>query len=372
MRRRLGGDRQRARLDAPRIQQVADQAAHVIGLLVDDPEELKYLGRLRRRRAVQHGRGRALDCGQRGPQLVAHHAQELGPQPLQFLQRSQVLQGDDQGLHLTVLGMDRRGVDQRGDTPAIGDRDHDLLGAHQLGAAQLLRQSQRELVQGNLPPVGSPVRQHLQQLLRGAVRHAQASDDPLRFPVERHRMAGPRIEDHHAHRRGVDQGFQVGPRPPLGLVRAGVGDGCRRLRREQHQDLFVLTGELRSALLLGEKEGADVHAAMAYRRSLQGLRPHQVRGKAERPDVTGQVPQPDGARQVPEVLEEPRPVGPGRELLVLVGREAGGDEVLDLPRFVDGRDHAVAGAGQRAGTVDDLLQNGMDIEARADAQTGLA
>ena len=61
------------------------------------------------------------------------------------------------------------------------------------------------------------------------------------------------------------------------------------------------------------------------------------------------------------MLEEPRPVRPGRELLVLVGREAGRDELLDAPRVVDRRDHAVAGAGQRAGAVDHLLQDGVEV-----------
>ena len=102
-------------------------------------------------------------------------------------------------------------------------------------------------------------------------------------------MAGPGIEDHDTHRRGVDQGLQVGPDPLLGPVRAGVGDRRRRLRREQHQDLFVRRRELLSAFLSGEKEVADSHAPMPHRRSLEGLRPHQVRGKAQRPDVAGQV-----------------------------------------------------------------------------------
>ena len=55
-------------------------------------------------------------------------------------------------------------------------------------------------------------------------------------------------------------------------------------------------------------------------------------------------------------LEQPRPVGPGCEQQVLVRREAGGDEVLHLSRGVDGGDDAIAGAGQRAGTFDDLVQ----------------
>ena len=44
-RRRFGGYRERPRVDAPDIEQVADQPAHVIGLLVDDAEELAHLGR---------------------------------------------------------------------------------------------------------------------------------------------------------------------------------------------------------------------------------------------------------------------------------------------------------------------------------------
>ena len=43
---RLGRHRQRARRDAPVVEQVADQAAHLVGLLVDDPKELQHLGRL--------------------------------------------------------------------------------------------------------------------------------------------------------------------------------------------------------------------------------------------------------------------------------------------------------------------------------------
>ena len=38
--RRFGSDRQRARLDARHVQQVGNQVVHVVGLLVDDPEEL--------------------------------------------------------------------------------------------------------------------------------------------------------------------------------------------------------------------------------------------------------------------------------------------------------------------------------------------
>ena len=85
--RGYGCDRQRARLDPRHVEKVADQAPHVIGLLVDDPEELEHLGGIDGRRGAQHGGRGAFDSGKRRPQLVAHHAQELGPQPLQLFQR---------------------------------------------------------------------------------------------------------------------------------------------------------------------------------------------------------------------------------------------------------------------------------------------
>ena len=57
---------------------------------------------------------------------------------------------------------------------------------------------------------------------------------------------------------------------------------------------------------------------------------------------------------------------------MLFRSQAGGDEVLELSRLIKGRDPAVAGAGQRAGALHNFTQNGIDIEALADAQTGLA
>ena len=72
------------------------------------------------------------------------------------------------------------------------------------------------------------------------------------------------------------------------------------------------------------------------------------------------------------MLEEPRSVGPLGKLAVLLGSQAGGEELAGLPAGIDGRDRTVAGAGQRAGALDDLLQNGVQVEACADAQDGRA
>ena len=371
-RQRLSGDRQRARLDAPGVEEVVDEPAHVMGLLVDDAEELVHLGRVQPRGGAQQGGGRADDGGQRRPQLVADHGQELGPQPLQLLELGEVLQGDDDRLDAAVLGPDRRGVDEGPDAAAIGDGELDLLGADGLGVAELLRQG--ELCEGDLPAVCAAARDHPEQLLGGTVRRAQAGDDALGLAVERYRPAGAGVEDHDADRGCLDQGLQAGPRPLLPPMRAGVGDGRRRLRREEHQHLFVLIGELLPAGLVGEEEVTDVHVPVPHRRPLQapqqGPRREQVGGEAERTDVVARLAEPQRTRQVAEVLEELRPVRPGGHLLVFFGRDAGGDEVAGLSALVDGRDAAVSGPGKGAGGLDDLVQDGVEVEAGADAEDG--
>ena len=87
----FGGDRQGPRLDARHVQQVAYQVTHVLRLVADDPEELRHLGRVQVGGGFQKGIHRSLDGGQGRPQLVAHHAQELGTQPLKLLHRRHVL-----------------------------------------------------------------------------------------------------------------------------------------------------------------------------------------------------------------------------------------------------------------------------------------
>ena len=367
--RRLRRDRQRARFDASRIQQVADQTEHVVGLVVDDPVVLAHLCGVRHRRRVQQRGGRALDGGQRGPQLVAHHAQELRLQALQLVQGRQVLNGDNHGFDDTVRGADRRGVDQGPDAAAVGDRQHDLLAAQRLGDAQLLRR--RKPVERDLPPVGKAARQGLQQSVRGLVRQGQAVDNPSRLPVERYQRSGPGVEHDDAHRGRLDQGLQVGAGSLLVLVRARVDDGRCRLRREQDEDFFVLARELLSACLPAEEEVADMLPAVTHRRRLHRPGQDHVGPASERPEVGGKVPQSHRLRKIPQVLEEPRPVLPVRESPALVRRKARADEVLDLSAFVDGRDHAVPGARQGAGAVDGLLQDGAQVEAAVDAQNGL-
>ena len=72
------------------------------------------------------------------------------------------------------------------------------------------------------------------------------------------------------------------------------------------------------------------------------------------------------------MLKQGAAAGPGEQLLLFLGREAGEDEVPGRARLVDGDDDPVAGAGQPAGAVDDLGEHGVEVERRADAQDGRA
>ena len=100
---RLRGYRERAGLDARHVEEIAHEAAHVLGLVVDDAEELAHLGGVQAAGIVQERAGRALDRGQRYLQLVADHAQELRPQPIELLERREVLHGDHER-HEFALG----------------------------------------------------------------------------------------------------------------------------------------------------------------------------------------------------------------------------------------------------------------------------
>ena len=155
---------------------------------------------------------------------------------------------------------------------------------------------------------------------------------------------------------------------PLVTVGARMGDRRGRLRGEQQQDLLVPVREGRPAFLLHEVEIADMHPAMAQRRALEGLRRQDVGREAERADIGGHVGDAQGTRQVAEELEELRPVGPFHHGPVFFVGEARGDEVLGLAGLVDGGDGPVARAGQRPGALHDLVEHGLKIEARADAQ----
>ena len=62
------------------------------------------------------------------------------------------------------------------------------------------------------------------------------------------------------------------------------------LEGKQHQDLFVLTGELLPGLLVGQKEVAHMYALMADRRTQEAPHQRRVVGKAAPAEVGRQGP----------------------------------------------------------------------------------
>ena len=138
------------------------------------------------------------------------------------------------------------------------------------------------------------------KLLRRPVRLAQAADDPPGLPVDGADAAGAGVQDQHAHRRGVHQGFQVGPSPLLVAVPAGVGDDQRRLGGEHHQGLLVLCGEL--DLLLAQVDASDALPPVTQRRRQEGKgRAHRHRrlelGQAQLPGRSRGSPAAAAARR---------------------------------------------------------------------------
>ena len=109
---------------------------------------------------------------------------------------------------------------------------------------------------------------------------------------------------------------------------------------------------------------------MAHGRGEQGVGPDQVGGDAERAHELRQVGHAQRTLQVAQVLEHLQAVGPVEDAAVLLGGEAGGDDVVWLAGLVDGGDEAVASVGEGASAVDDLVQDGVEVEACVDAQDG--
>ena len=132
--------------------------------------------------------------------------------------------------------------------------------------------------------------------------------------------------------------------------------------------LFVLFCECRVAFLFAEVEVADLYVPVVHRSRLEDGRPPSVCGEAHHLQVARQIRHPQWPGQVSKVIMEPWSVRPFEHSPELVWRKTGGDEVLNLAHVVRGRDHAVVGARKRAGALHDLLQDGVEVQARAYAQ----
>ena len=110
----------------------------------------------------------------------------------------------------------------------------------------------------------------------------------------------------------------------------------------------------------------------ALRKLPTGPRGGPTSGKADRRDVGGKVRHSEWFGHAGQVIEELNAAWQSDEHLVLLLRDAGGDERLQPPGLVDDDEASPAGPGQRARPVHDPLQHGIEVEVFADAEAGLA
>ena len=271
--------------------------------------------------------------------------------------------------------MDWRGVDQCLDAAAVGDLHDDLFKAYGLAGTERLGQG--EFVEGDLAAVGAPEGYQIEEFLQRAAGHLQAADDPSGLLVQRHRDTGFYVEYHHTDRRGVDQGFQIVPGPLFVAVAAGVGDNECGLACEHDQGLFIFRGECLASFCHGEKDVADAFSSVEDGRGQEGERNSRAPGqgwfgKVEGPDVADEVGKAERVRDITEVFEEFQGIGQIPQGLGILGSQAGGEKVSGLARFIKEGEYAVAGTGERAGGVEDALQDGVKFEALVDTQAGPA
>ena len=140
--RGLGRDRERARLDAPRVQQVADQPAHVSGLLDDDAVELAHLGRL--------GSAASSSSVVAEPLMAVSGSRSPRLRPRNSVRSRSISSSGASSCKVTTIERmaapsARIGVALIRVRTLRWDGEHDLLGAHRLARGECLRQ--RKLAQ---------------------------------------------------------------------------------------------------------------------------------------------------------------------------------------------------------------------------------
>ena len=162
------------------------------------------------------------------------------------------------------------------------------------------------------------------------------------------------------------------PGPVFVAVSAGVGDGHSRLGGEHGKDCFVFRRELPAALFLGQIDIAQTLIQITDRGSQEGLHRRVALGKADRPGVAGYIRHSKRFLYLVQVLEESQTLGQVPEHRAFLGGDAGGEEGFYAPGVVEGHQRAIAGLSQRTGAVYDPLQDGVEVEALADAEAGLA
>ena len=197
-------------------------------------------------------------------------------------------------------------------------------------------------------------------MLRRPARGLQDAHDPPSLPVEGDRRSRPGVEYDDAHRRGVDQGLEIGPGLLLTAVPVGVGDDQRRLGGEHDKGLLVLGRERALALSISHEDDADALTQVNDRRHKQGHgtadRQGQFElGQAQGPHVALEVIHSQRLGRLAQVFEQPHALRKVPYPLGLFGSEARRQKVLYLRRIVKEHNDAVQRTRQRAGAVQDAL-----------------
>ena len=141
---------------------------------------------------------------------------------------------------------------------------------------------------------------------------------------------------------------------------------------EQGDGLFVFRRELPASLLLGEVDVAQPLGVVEDWATQKALHRRVAFGKPDGLGVAGDVPEAQRSMNLAEVAQQPQTLRLGPDVRGLSGGDAGGDEALNVAEVVQYQERTVPGAGQRAGSVYDALQHGIDVQVLGDAKGGLA
>src|SRR5215203_648244 len=96
-----------------------------------------------------------------------------------------------------------------------------------------------------------------------------------------------------------------------------------------------------------------------------------MRRKADRAGIAVEVVEPQGLPLDQDDLQQRVANGNRSNPLPLFGSDARGEECLDATALAEKGERAVAGADKVASAIDDLLQNGLQVELTENAEPGI-